>query len=303
LIPGLYALICLIWGSTWLVIKIGLVGVPPFLGAGLRFTLASAALFALIALRGTRIRLERDDKICVLSCGLLSFALSYACVYWAEQYISSGLAAVLYCTMPLATALLSRFWTRSEKLSGRKIGGILVAMAGTVALFWPGAGVSRSELAGTAVALASVFAAAVNLVMVKRHGRNTDIYVMNALGMAIGAILLLTLSALVESRVPVAWSRDNVLAIVYLALVGSVTAFLSYYSLVKVMEATKLSLITLIFPLVAVALGRVFLRESPPASARSGAAVVFLGVAIAIAPAPRRVTAKDAADSGAGAPS
>ena len=284
LVPALYALICLIWGSTWLVIKIGLVGVPPFLAAGLRFLLASAVLFALIALRGSKIRLDRDDKISVLSCGLLSFTLSYACVYWAEQYISSGLAAILYCMMPLATALLSRFWTRSETLSARKIGGIAVAMAGTAVLFWPGEGVSRAELAGTAVALFSVVCAAVNLVMVKRHGRNTDIYMMNAFGMAIGAVLLLTLSALVESHAAVAWSRDNALAVVYLALAGSVTTFLSYYYLVKVMEATKLSLITLIFPIVAVALGRVFLHESLPASAWSGTAAVFLGVAIAIVP-------------------
>lgn len=288
LVPALYALICLIWGSTWLVIKIGLVGVPPFLAAGLRFTLASAVLFALIAVRGTRIRLNRDDKICVLSCGLLSFALSYACVYWAEQYISSGLAAILYCMMPLATALLSRFWTRSETLSGRKIGGILIAIAGTAALFWPGEGVSRAELAGTAVALLSVLSAAVNLVMIKRHGKRTDIYVMNALGMGMGAVILLTLSAFVESYGLLAWSRDNVLAIAYLALAGSVATFLSYYYLVKVMEATKLSLITLIFPIVAVALGRVFLHESLPASVWSGTGAVFLGVAIAIVPAPSR---------------
>jgi drug/metabolite transporter (DMT)-like permease len=288
LVPALYALICLIWGSTWLVIKIGLVGVPPFLAAGLRFTLASAVLFALIALRGTKIRLDRDDKISILSCGLLSFALSYACVYWAEQYISSGLAAILYCMMPLATALLSRFWTRSETLSGRKIAGIAVAMAGTAVLFWPGAGVSRAELAGTAVALASVVTAAVNLVMVKKHGRDTDIYVMNAFGMGIGAVILLALSALVESHAAVVWSRDNALAVVYLALAGSVTTFLSYYHLVKVMEATKLSLITLIFPIVAVALGRVFLHESLPASAWSGTAAVFLGVAIALLPARAR---------------
>lgn len=284
LVPALYALICLIWGSTWLVIKIGLVGVPPFLAAGLRFTLASAVLFGLVLLRGTKIRLGREDKICILSCGLLSFSLSYACVYWAEQYISSGLAAILYCMMPLFTALLSRFWTRSETLSGRKIGGICVAMAGTAVLFWPGRGVSRAELAGTAAALLSVLTAAVNLVMVKKHGKHTDIFVMNALGMTIGAVLLLSLSALVERGAAVSWSRDNALAIVYLGLMGTVTAFLSYYHLVKVMEATKLSLITLIFPIVAVALGRFFLHESLPASVWSGTGAVFLGVAIAIVP-------------------
>ena len=93
MIAGLYALICLIWGSTWLVIKIGLVGVPPFLGAGLRFALASAVLLALVLLRGGAPPLGRDDRIAVLSCGLASFTLSYACVYWAEQHISSGLTA------------------------------------------------------------------------------------------------------------------------------------------------------------------------------------------------------------------
>ncbi len=288
MIPFLYVLICLIWGSTWLAIKIGLVGVPPFLAAGLRFALASAVLFGLIALRRVKIRLGPEERTCILSCGLLSFSLSYACVYWAEQYISSGLAAILYCMMPLFTALLSRFWTRSETLSGRKIGGILVAMAGTCVLFWPSAGVSRAELAGTAVALFSVLAAAVNLVTVKRHGRGVDIFVMNAFGMAIGAALLLALSFAVESHAAIVWSRSNALAIVYLALAGSVTTFLSYYHLVKVMEATKLSLITLIFPIVAVALGRAFMNETLPASAWSGTAAVFAGVAIAILPAPRR---------------
>jgi drug/metabolite transporter (DMT)-like permease len=288
LVPALYALICLIWGSTWLVIKIGLVGVPPFLGAGLRFALASVVLFALIAIRRTKISLDRNAQIAVLSCGLLSFTVSYACVYWSEQYISSGLAAILYCMMPLVTALLSRFWTRSESLSARKIGGILVAMAGTAVLFWPSETVARAQVLGMAVALVSVIAAAVNLVSVKKYGRDVDVFVMNALGMTMGAVLLLAMSAALESHAAVTWTRANVLAIVYLALAGSVTAFLSYYSLVKVMDATRLSLITLIFPLVAVLLGWAILHETLPVGTWGGMAAVLVGVAIAIIPAPRR---------------
>lgn len=287
LVPALYALICLIWGSTWLVIKIGLVGVPPFLGAGLRFALASAVLYALILARGTSLRLDRNGSIAVLSCGLLSFTLSYACVYWSEQYISSGLAAILYCMMPLVTALLSRFWTRSETLSARKIGGILVAMAGTVVLFRPSQAVAPGQAAGMAAALLSVVGAAVNLVSVKKYGRDLDVFVMNALGMTVGAVLLLALSALFESRAAVAWSVPNALAIVYLALAGSVAAFLSYYSLVKVMDATRLSLITLIFPLVAVLLGWGVLHEAVPPGTWTGMALVLAGVAVAILPGPR----------------
>jgi putative membrane protein PagO len=121
----LYALICLIWGSTWLAIKVGLVGMPPFLGAGLRFALSATMVGLVIAARGKRIELTRDDKVCVLSLGLLVFWLDYACVYWAELHISSGLTAVLFSTMPLMTALLSAFWTRSETLTSRKVAGII----------------------------------------------------------------------------------------------------------------------------------------------------------------------------------
>src|SRR3954468_9868282 len=107
-----YALICLIWGSTWLAIKVGLDGVPPFLGAGLRFLLSTALIGIVLAARRKPIRFTRNDKICVLSLGFLVFWLDYGAVYWAEMRISSGLTAILFSTMPLMTSLLSVFWTR-----------------------------------------------------------------------------------------------------------------------------------------------------------------------------------------------
>jgi drug/metabolite transporter (DMT)-like permease len=133
----LYAFLCLIWGSTWLAIKVGLVGVPPFLGAGLRFVISAGVLGVMLALRGQKIRLTREDKTCILSLGLLVFWLDYAAVYWAELHISSGLTAILFSTMPLMTALLSRFWTGAETLNGRKTAGIAVGIVGTTLLFWP----------------------------------------------------------------------------------------------------------------------------------------------------------------------
>ena len=287
LIPFLYALIILIWGSTWLAIKIGLVGVPPFLGAGLRFALASAVLFALVAVQRRKISVDRNGRIAILSCGWLSFTVSYACVYWAEQYISSGLTAILYCLMPLATALLSRYWTRSETLSTRKVVGIMIGMLGTAVLFWPAETLTRMHLAGMAATLFSVLGAAVNLVMVKKYGRDTDVYAMNAWSMSLGAVCLLILSAAFERQSTVLWTAANVSAIVYLALAGSVVAFSSYFSLIKVMDATRLSLITLIFPIVAVLLGRVILNEAIAPSAWAGMSLVLGGVAIAIIPAKR----------------
>jgi len=275
-------MICLIWGSTWLVIKVGMNGVPPFLAVGLRFGLASAVLFALALARRRGLKMDKDGWACAISSGTLNFTFAYACVYWAEQYISSGLSAVLYCTMPLVVSLLSRFWTKSETLSPRKLLGIGVAMAGTVVLFRPERAASRQETLGMLAALASVVLAAINLVTVKRRGKNADVFLMNAYGMGMAAPCLLALSAALDSYAGLAFTRVNVAAIVYLALFGSVAAFLAYYHLIKIMDATTLSLITLIFPIVAVWLGWLLLKEEVSRAMLGGMAAVLVGVAVSL---------------------
>ena len=283
---ALYALICLIWGSTWLAIKVGLVGVPPFLGAGLRFLLSTLVVGLMLAGRRTRFALTRDDKICVLSLGLLVFWLDYAAVYWAETRISSGLTAILFSTTPLMTSLLSAYWTRSETLSGRKIAGILVGVLGTALLFWPRERLDLSQQAlGMLATLGGVLCAAINLVLMKKHGRDSDPFVLNFLGMGFGAVCLLAMSAVTESWPAVVWSRSNVLALLYLCIFGSVIAFSIYYYLIKKMDATIVSLSTLVFPIVALALGRAFLHETVTPTAVAGIATILAGVGVAVVPA------------------
>jgi drug/metabolite transporter (DMT)-like permease len=285
MVAFLFALICLIWGSTWLAIKVGLVGVPPFLAAGLRFLLSASLVGLVLAARRRRIALTRDDKICVVSLGLLVFWLDYGCVYWAELHISSGLTAVLFSTMPLMTALLSALWTRSETLSVRKVAGILVGVAGTALLFWPHERLGMMQALGMLSALTGSLCAAINLVLTKKHGRHSDPFVLNFLGMALGAACLLLMSAAFERWTAVVWTRSNVLALLYLSLFGSVIAFLAYYYLVKRMDATTLSLSTLIIPIVALALGRAFLHEAVTPSAVAGIVTILTGVGTAVLPA------------------
>lgn len=293
----LYVLLCLIWGSTWVGIKVGLDGVPPFLSAGLRFLLSAAVAGLVLVWRRKPITLTRDDKICVLSLGLLVFWLDYACVYWAEMYISSGLTAVLFSTMPLMTALLSAFWTRSESLSPRKLAGILIGVAGTVLLFWPSERVGLMQGLAMLSTLTGSFLAAINLVTMKKHGQHSDPFVLNVLGMAIGAAGLFLMSAALERWSAVSWTRSNVLAIFYLSLVGSVTAFSIYYYLIKRLDATVVSLTTLIIPIVALALGRVLLGEVVTPTAIVGIVTVLAGVGVAIVPVGSRRQAAPALDS------
>jgi drug/metabolite transporter (DMT)-like permease len=222
--------------------------------------------------------------VCVLSAGLLVFWLDYAAVYWAELHISSGLTAVLFSTMPLMTALLSRFWMRSETLNAPKIGGILVGVAGTAVLFWPRERLGMMQALGMLIALTGCLCAAINLVTMKKYGRQSDAFVLNFLGMGLGAAGLLVMSLALESWTTVVWTRSNVLAILYLSLFGSVIAFSAYYYLIKQMAATLVSLSTLIIPIVALALGRIFLHETVAPAAVLGMATILAGVTIAILP-------------------
>ena len=282
-----FVALCLIWGSTWLAIKIGLVGVPPFLGAGLRFALSALLVGMVLVVRRQHIRLTRDDTICVLSLGLLVFWLDYAAVYWAETRISSGLTAILFSTMPLMTALLSRFWTHGELLSGRRVAGIVVGVIGTVLLFGPNVRLGLQSALGMLAALAGSFCAAINLVTMKRFGSKSDPFVLNFLGMGLGAACLLLMSAVFERHAAVRWSASNLLALLYLAVFGSVTAFSIYYRLIKVMDATVVSLTTLIIPIVALTLGWFVLHESVTRLAVVGVVTILTGVGVSLMPARR----------------
>ena len=254
---------------------------PPLLGAGLRFLLSAIVVACLLAIRGRPIKLTRDDTICILSLGLLVFWLDYGLVYWAETQISSGLTAVLFSTMPLMTALLSAFWMKSETLTGRKVIGILIGIVGTALLFWPDQSLGVMQALGMLSTLIGCLCAAVNLVVLKKYGRHSDGFVLNFFAMALGALCLLVMSAAFEPWTTVVWTPENVLAILYLSLFGSVIAFSAYYHLIKRIDATIVSLQTLISPVVALALGRIFLHETVTPAGIVGIVTILSGVGVA----------------------
>lgn len=283
MIPLLYGLVCLIWGSTWLAIKLGLDGVPPFLGAGLRFSLAAAILWGLVFFAGLSPRLTPRGRRAAVIAGVLGFGIGYSLVYWAETRVPTGLVAVLCAVAPLITALLTAFVSRTETLTPRKGAGIAIGIAGVVVLFWPRDGVASADVFGLLAAFVSSVGAAGNLVAQSLWSKKDDARVLNAWSMSLGAALLLGLSFLFERGATVAWSPSNIGAIFYLGILGSVVAFLAYYKLIHALPATKVSMITLIFPVVAILLGRAVLGETLSANAGFGIALIMGGVGLTLA--------------------
>jgi drug/metabolite transporter (DMT)-like permease len=164
------------------------------------------------------------------------------------------------------------------------VAGILVGVLGTALLFRPQERLGLMHALGMLSTLTGSLCAAINLVAMKKYGQRSDPFVLNFLGMTLGAVCLLLMSAALERWSTVVWTRSNVLAILYLSLFGSLIAFSAYYYLIKHIDATMVSLSTLIIPIVALALGHAFLQETVTRDAVPGVLTTLAGIAIAMLP-------------------
>lgn len=278
-----WLLLCGIWGSTWLFIKLGLADLPPLTFAGIRFVIACLIIFLIIRARGISLPKDRRDWLLLLITGVLSFSLNYGLIFWAEQHISSGLAALLQATTPAFGLVVAHFHLPSERMTWPKIAGVVLGVCGVGVVFSNQLTIAGGlALAGCiGVVLSSVFVAYSN-VLVKAYGRNLEPAILAAGQMFFGLIPLLLIGIPLEGNpLHYHWTRLAVVSLFYLAIVGSVIAFLLYYWLVHHMDVTKTMMISLVTPVVAVLLGMVVLREKLDWRTIAGGAMIMSGIALA----------------------
>jgi drug/metabolite transporter (DMT)-like permease len=297
-----FVVLSLIWGTTWAAIRIGLQGVPPISGVALRFTLAAAILFALSPSLGVRYGGSRRELALWGINGVLAFCVSYGVVYWAQQWVPSGLASILFATMPLFVAVLAHRLLPGERLNRRGLAGMLVGFAGVAVIFSEDlTRLGGPQMAGAAVVLlVSPFVSAVASVAIKRWGAGIHPVSLAAVPMAIAAGVMGALALATERHQTFVIDAASVGAILYLGVFGSAVTFTLYYWLLRHVRATRVSLIAYTAPVVAVAVGAVFLAEPMTARTLGGSALVLLGVALAVhrtpaAPAPATATTAAAA--------
>ena len=279
-----WLILCGIWGSTWLFIKLGLADLPPLTFAGIRFVIALAILFTWIRIRRLPLPKARANWILLAGTGILSFGLNYGLVFWAEQYISSGLAALLQATLPAFGLVFAHFHLPGERLTWAKISGVVLGVCGVAVVFSNQLAVAgRQALAGcVAMILSSMFAAYSN-VLVKAYGKKLDPAILAAGQMFFGLLLLLAVGIPLEGNpLNYRWTPMALISLFYLALVGTVIAFLLYYWLVLKIDVTKSMLIALVTPVVAVILGMIVLDEEIGWRTLMGGAMIMIGIAFIV---------------------
>ena len=279
---ALYALLCLLWGSTWLVIKVGYGGLGPFNVASVRFFLAGAAFILLVPLFRTRWPRGATEWALIAWVGLALFAVDYGLIYWGEQFLDSGLTAILFATLPLITIGFAHLYLQGERITARKLTGTLLAFLGVVALFGDHVRLDASKTGPMFAIVASAAFAAAASVATKRHGAALHPAALNAPAMLVGAVALLAASLVAGDGFQLPRDAPTWGAVAYLAIAGSVVTFLAYFTLLKAWSVTSLSFISVFTPAIALLLGFVFLDERPTVLTGVGAALILAGVTVAL---------------------
>lgn len=279
-----WLLLAAIWGSTWLFIKLGLRDLPPVGFAATRFVLAAAILWAIVAARRRPLPRDGRDWALLAATGVLAFGLNYGLLFWGEQHISSGLAALLQATIPAFGLAFAHLHLPGERLTLARLAGVGLGVAGVGVIFSNQLNVS-GEMAlwgSAAIVLGAIFVAYSN-VLVKARGGHLDPALLAAGQMLCGLVPLAAYAFAFEgSPASYRWTPLAVASLLYLTLVGSVVAFLLYYWLVRHMDVTKTMLISLVTPLVAVLLGLAVLDERLTWRTLAGGALIMCGISLVV---------------------
>ncbi len=270
-----FSSVAAIWGSTYLAIKIGLTDLPPLTFATLRFAVASLLMFAFLAAKHERIWPHRDEWPPLIGMSLCMTSIPYGLVFWGQQYVSSGMASILTASMPLFVVFIAWGWI-GEPLTIHKVGGVILGLTGLGLLYWDQLGSASSLLGGVAVT-GSALAYGIGTVYGKVLGNRLTPLLLNTWQMALGTLVLAGAAWWQEGIAMPVLSAPSLAAIAYLAVFGSVVAYLLYFWLMGRVTASTLSLVSFVSPIVSVVLGT-FAGEAVTPTVLAGMGLVFIGV-------------------------
>jgi drug/metabolite transporter (DMT)-like permease len=272
-----YLALCLIWGSTWLAIRFVVRDVPPLEAAGIRFAIASIILLGLAWLQKREWPRGEGEWRATLVLSLTMMAIPFGLVFWAEQYVTSSMTAILFSASPLTISLFTPIFLH-RKVPRRAVFAMVIAFAGIVDLFYTGLSTSARSLLGGAAVLAAMTIGAWSTVYAKRRLQNLNTVVSTGLQLFFGSIALGWASWALESRVHATWTGPAVAALAFLTVVGSCVAFVVYYWLLKHMQPYQLATASLVVPLIAVLEGSLIGHE--PVYWRMASVIVIVLVSV-----------------------
>lgn len=274
-----YTALCLIWGSTWIAIRFGLESLTPIFSAGVRFSLASIIIFALMKIKNIQLQTDKVAVRLYLLMGFFSFVIPFGLVYWAQQFVPSGMAAVLFAVYPFWVVIFSYVRMPAESIGFYKIFGTILGFSGIVIIFSDSFtdDITNYLIGMFAVVLSGTMQAWI-AVSIKKFGNHLNSLSMNFVPMVIAGISMIVIGFVAEDLSTINFNENAILSILYLAFFGSVITFTTFYWLIKHINLVILSLIAFITPIVALILGYFIYSEVLSTRHFIGAATVLTGI-------------------------
>ncbi len=283
----LYATATLIWGSTWLGIKLQLTQVPPILSVGYRFCLASFLLLLFCLFTGKKMRFHMRDQFFMAVQGFTLFGLGYCMSYLATSYMTSGLVAVVYTTMLMGNILNLKLFMR-QPVAWRAFWGGMLGLSGICIIFWHDlAGLTATRgMIGLGMGLLGAYLSSLGNVVGSRNAKvGIPVTQSNVYGMAYGGLLTLFIHFASGGALVMDWSFGYLGPMLYLTLFGSIIAFGCYMLLIGRIGAEYAAYVTLLMPIIALLLSTLFEEYHWSMNAVLGIVIVLAGNLVTLTPA------------------
>lgn len=272
-----FVTVCVVWGTTYLAISVALETVPVLLVAGLRWMAAGVVMSGLMLATGRGLPKPRLWAPLALLAILMN-VVGNGFVVFAQQFVASGLTAVLIATTPFWSALLERLLPNGERFTTRSLTGLALGFSGIVVLVWPemtnGGASGRNFVIGVIAIQLACIGWVIGTSFAKRHELGDNPFPSTALQMVFSGIMLISAATANGDWATLSFTPRTIAAMLYLAIAGSLIAYSAYIYAIQHLPLQLVSLYAYINPMIAVALGTLLLDE--PLSARVLIAAVLV---------------------------
>jgi drug/metabolite transporter (DMT)-like permease len=277
---GAFAIVYLVWGSTYLAASIGVHIMPPVLFGAVRFICAGVLLGIVSLALGQKFDLDAAEWKRLLIVAVGSVLIPNACTNWAMQYVASNQTAILNATAALWIALFATQGRRAHPLDRRTILGLVIGFGGTALIVWPNDGARIEHLGWQLLILLIVFVWSATAVYIRNTHSKLDLLPFSAMQMLLGGLMMLVLGLGLGEASRWVWSKPGLLAMAYLTILSSCIAYTAFSWLARNTTPAMVGTYSYVNPAIAAVLGWWFLHEQLGPHQLAGMAVMFAGVAL-----------------------
>jgi len=277
-----FALLYVLWGSTYLAMRVIVRDMPPYVAGAVRYLVAGPLMLGALALMGRKVRLSRQDFRRLLVISILLLSTGNIGVLWGEEYVSSGLASLIVALVPIWVVIVEAWFFRAGRMTAKGFVGLALGIVGLMVLLWPriasGSHLGRLELLGSGILAGASFFWALGSVFSHRYDLSVDVFVSAAWQMVLGGLVNAIIALAFRQFPKTHWTAHALSGIAYLVVFGSWIGYSCYIYLLEHVPTPKVATYAYVNPIVAVLLGWIILREQVDWFMLAGTAIIIASV-------------------------